>query len=642
MTFSQRMTYFQRLENVERKSVKEEANDMSSIIEKLKSQRRPSNSSSVSATSITGAIESTSGVNMEHPVTTDPTDPAVVAASDPNAPTNQENAVTEIAVAFASDASGTVSGNASCPEDEEKLAEKMAEIVPEKSFADMTRNVPEMARVVPENSKPNILQTIFGGGPDKAEQKENSADMKPPSLLESIFSSASKKGKGVVSMATESAFESSLTNITPLDLTEHSLLPEDDFERKPESPLDAMSQILQKLKQQSGDKTPRSDNDPTDGRIMLEERPAAPGAKAPKVLIFGDELIADMDKVLTEQFKYAIEIHMIDGAQTKNIQKYISESIGTRKDAEVCIFHVGTNDIAGMRSESQFNTDLMLLFGACRASFPNAKLCCSSILPRHDEFASKVSKFNAQADKQCENCAVEFLNNTTIFSDVDNYTYKLDPTECVQLTREGKGSLGMHMVCYIEDSIPEGEGFVKPEMIIGPKLRTKLPKEGIEVRNLTPVCEDKDDHQDNHHPLAGLIPDGPRPLGDGSKVNKSGRDRDGHGDGSQSPLPPTPTSSSTLPILANSSPIMSQTTTPTVTHQPAIPHGQYNELSNLATLVRRQSDDIEKLRKEIRQSRSQPSHQKSDFAAQKDVNVKFERLSNELKQFQRNMQNQIK
>ena len=131
-------------------------------------------------------------------------------------------------------------------------------------------------------------------------------------------------------------------------------------------------------------------------------------------------------------------------------------------------------------NKSQYNTDLMLLFGASRASFPNAKLCCSSILPRHDEFASKVSKFNSQADKQCENCAVEFLNNTKIFSDVDNYVYKSDPTECVQLTREGKGSLGMHFICYIEDSAPEGDRYAKPEMIVGPKLHKKLPKEGIE------------------------------------------------------------------------------------------------------------------------------------------------------------------
>ena len=43
-------------------------------------------------------------------------------------------------------------------------------------------------------------------------------------------------------------------------------------------------------------------------------------------------------------------------------------------------------------------------------------------------------------------------------------------------------------------------------MIIGPKLEKKLPKEGYEVRNLTPVTEDKDE-----------IPDEPRHIGDGSK-----------------------------------------------------------------------------------------------------------------------------
>ena len=276
----------------------------------------------------------------------------------------------------------------------------------------------------------------------------------------------------------------------------------------------------------------------------------------------------------------------------------------------------------------------MLLFGACRASFPNAKLCCSSILPRHDEYSSKVSKFNAQADKQCENCAVEFLNNTKIFGDVDNYVYKQDPTECVQLTRDGKGSLGMHFVCFIEDSVQEGEGFIKPEMVIGPKIETKLPKEGIEVRNLTPVNEDQDEREEG---AGNGIPDGPRALGDGSKVNKPGnRDRDGHGDGSQSPLPPTPTSTQ-LPIHSNS-PIMSTATSATNVSTSAISPTQFGEL---VALVRRQNDEIEKLRKEMRQ---QPRQQQQTYqsANNKDINARFDRLSNDLKQFQRNIQNQIK
>ena len=84
---SKQILFFQRLENVgERKgSVKEEqaSSDMSQIIEKLKSQRRPSNSSSVSQTSTTGAIESTSGVNI-------PLDPEAPCGEAPEIPTRNE------------------------------------------------------------------------------------------------------------------------------------------------------------------------------------------------------------------------------------------------------------------------------------------------------------------------------------------------------------------------------------------------------------------------------------------------------------------------------------------------------------------------------------------------------------------------
>jgi len=226
------------------------------------------------------------------------------------------------------------SGNASCPEDDEKPP-----VLP-----------------VADEPKPNLLNALFGG--EKSEDKkpetfpepeapkaEPEEAAKPPSLLESIFSSASKKGKGVVSLA-DSAVDSSLTNVTSLEVTEN--LPED--QKSPEgSPLDAMSQLLLNLRKQTEEK---SREDMPTSHLVLEERPAAPpGGKMPKILIFGDELIDNMDTVLTEEFKYAIEIHMLDGAQTKNIQKYITESIGTRKDAEVCIFHVGTNDIANKRTE---------------------------------------------------------------------------------------------------------------------------------------------------------------------------------------------------------------------------------------------------------------------------------------------------
>ena len=60
------------------------------------------------------------------------------------------------------------------------------------------------------------------------------------------------------------------------------------------------------------------------------------------------------------------------------------------------------------------------------------------MLPRHDEFGSKVSKFNQEADKICEVTAVEFLNNTKLLADIENYVYKSDPTECVKLTEQGK------------------------------------------------------------------------------------------------------------------------------------------------------------------------------------------------------------
>ena len=62
-----------------------------------------------------------------------------------------------------------------------------------------------------------------------------------------------------------------------------------------------------------------------------------------------------------------------------------------------------------------------------------------SVLPRHDEFGSKVSKFNQEADKICEVTAVEFLNNTKLLADIENYVYKSDPTECVKLTEQEQG-----------------------------------------------------------------------------------------------------------------------------------------------------------------------------------------------------------
>ena len=89
--------------------------------------------------------------------------------------------------------------------------------------------------------------------------------------------------------------------------------------------------------------------------------------------------IDDVSQSETElQVENLHKIHMLEGAETKNMKAYIQESVGIRKDAELCIFHVGSNDISSKRTESQYNTDLMILFGACRTSFPNARLCCSS------------------------------------------------------------------------------------------------------------------------------------------------------------------------------------------------------------------------------------------------------------------------
>ena len=81
---------------------------------------------------------------------------------------------------------------------------------------------------------------------------------------------------------------------------------------------------------------------------------------------------------------------MLEGAETKNMKAYIQESVGIRKDAELCIFHVGSNDISSKRTESQYNTDLMILFGACRTSFPNARLCCSSVRVSTSFFISQM------------------------------------------------------------------------------------------------------------------------------------------------------------------------------------------------------------------------------------------------------------
>ena len=115
---------------------------------------------------------------------------------------------------------------------------------------------------------------------------------------------------------------------------------------------------------------------------------------------------------------------------------------------------------------------------------------------------------------------------------------------------------------------------------------------------------------------------------------KGSRDRDGDGDGSQSPLPPTPTSINPSNLLNSNSPIAT----------PQIPTGQSassSEISQLVALVRQQSSQIEKLQKEVRQKNAAPSRvQGPDYGSAKDIDSKFNRLSNEIKQLQRLFQHQ--
>lgn len=544
----------------------EPSSEMTSLMEKLKSQsRRQSNSS----TSTNGAIESTSGLQLD----------------SPNGKSSPHGAATEIPVSFASDDDpGKSTGSGKSDQEE-------------------------------TGQKPTILDKLFGAPKEPAlvaEEKIDPVPEKAPSLLESIFSQASKKGKGLVTMDTEST----LTNVTPLNPGEADIEPELTLNDEPDDPMKAMTQLLESLKMQTENKikTPDIPEQVQQPEVpqpeVLTPRPisvSTPSTSNKVALIFGDQLIDGLDKVLDDKYKFSIEIHMLDGALTRNIQKYMTE-MGTRKDAEVVIFHVGTNDVSSKRSESQFNTDLMLLFGAARSSFPNAKLCASSILPRQDEFASKVAKFNAEAEKQCEVCAVDLLSNTKIFSDIESYSYKNDPTECVLLTMEGKSNLGIHFVCFIEDCLPEGGQLIAPKMIVGPKLSSKLPKDGIEVRNLTPVCEDREDKEDvepepktkKYDTKQEEMPIEPRAQGDGSK--KPTGDRDGRADGSQSPLPPTPTT-----LLPQQPPVQANSTC------------NSGDLQTLIMMMRKQSEEIESLRNEIR--RNQRNNTETMSTLNQDIRI---------------------
>ena len=149
-------------------------------------------------------------------------------------------------------------------------------------------------------------------------------------------------------------------------------------------------------------------------------------------------------------------------------------------------------------------------------------------------------------------------------------------------------------------------------MIIGPKLEKKLPKEGYEVRNLTPVTEDKDE-----------IPDEPRHIGDGSK---SKPERDGTGDGSQSPLPPTLNTTHAQSAHAIKS---SPTSQPSTYMSNSSSSGNIggvgsSEVRELCSLVRKQNDEIEKLRQEVRLLKNKNTQNNPDLRS-------LEKLTQELK-----------
>ena len=170
----------------------------------------------------------------------------------------------------------------------------------------------------------------------------------------------------------------------------------------------------------------------------------------------------------------------------------------------------------------------------------------------------------------------------------------------------------MHFLCFIEDSLQPGKFKVSPKMIIGPKLEKKLPKEGYEVRNLTPVTEDKDE-----------IPDEPRHIGDGSK---SKPERDGTGDGSQSPLPPTLNTTHAQSAHAIKSSPTSQPSTYISNSSSSGNIGGVgsSEVRELCSLVRKQNDEIEKLRQEVRLLKNKNTQNNPDLRS-------LEKLTQELK-----------
>ena len=137
--------------------------------------------------------------------------------------------------------------------------------------------------------------------------------------LEMIFNSAKK---GVSSLAE--------VPTPPVDLPEPERPVEIEEEKSPLAPppgLDPMTMLLQNLKKQTEEK--KAENPLS--TLLGENRPVpgSPSESEPTVLIFGDETLRDLDESLNHsQLAYAIEVHMLEGAETKNIQKYIQETLG--------------------------------------------------------------------------------------------------------------------------------------------------------------------------------------------------------------------------------------------------------------------------------------------------------------------------
>ena len=138
--------------------------------------------------------------------------------------------------------------------------------------------------------------------------------------LEMIFNSAKK---GVTSLA---EVPPPPPPVVP-DVPEPEQAVELEEEKLPRPPpgLDPMTMLLQNLKKQTEEK--KAENPLS--TLLGDNRPVPGSESEPTVLIFGDETLRDLDESLNHsQLAYAIEVHMLEGAETKNIQKYIQETLG--------------------------------------------------------------------------------------------------------------------------------------------------------------------------------------------------------------------------------------------------------------------------------------------------------------------------